>query len=183
MVGAMSTSAPTGADPASSAVEMVIEPRERPVGSGTVRRLLPFRLRRTVGPFIFCDVMGPEEFDPGVAMNVDAHPHIGLSTLTYLVSGRAVHRDSTGAVETIEAGAVNWMTAGSGVTHTERGHPDDLDDTSELFGVQTWVALPTTPKTAIRRSSTHPPTRSRSTNGRECHSGSPRVRRSASSRP
>ncbi|MEM8746321.1 MAG: pirin family protein [Actinomycetota bacterium] len=138
----MSTSTSAGPSPTNPAVEMIIEPRDRPVGSGTVRRLLPFRLRRTVGPFIFCDVMGPEEFAPGVAMNVDAHPHIGLSTLTYLLSGRAVHRDSTGAVQTIEAGAVNWMTAGSGVTHTERGHPDDLDRTSNMFGVQTWVALP-----------------------------------------
>ena len=112
------------------AVELLIEPRRRPVGAGHVRRLLPFRLRRMVGPFIFCDLMGPEALAPGVAMKVDAHPHIGLSTLTYLVEGRAVHRDSTGAVQTIEAGAVNWMTAGAGVTHTERSHPDDVDTTS-----------------------------------------------------
>ncbi|MEL6891037.1 MAG: pirin family protein [Actinomycetota bacterium] len=125
------------------AIELLIEPRERPVGTGTVRRLLPFRRRRMVGPFIFCDVMGPEELAPGIGMNVDAHPHIGLSTLTYLLRGRAVHRDSTGAVQTIEARAVNWMTAGSGVAHTERSHPDDVDASSELFGIQTWVALPT----------------------------------------
>ena len=125
------------------AIELTIEPRNRPVGNGTVRRLLPFRRRRMVGPFIFCDLMGPEQLGSGDAMNVDAHPHIGLSTLTYLTTGRAVHRDSTGAVQTIEAGAVNWMTAGSGVTHTERSHPDDIGATVEMFGIQTWVALPT----------------------------------------
>ena len=124
------------------AIQLTIAPRDRPVGNGTVRRLLPFRRRRMVGPFIFCDLMGPDELGPGEAMIVDAHPHIGLSTLTYLIAGRAVHRDSTGQVNTIEAGAVNWMTAGSGVTHTERSHPDDVGATVEMFGVQTWVALP-----------------------------------------
>ncbi len=125
-----------------TAVELLIEARTRPVGQGSVRRLLPFRRRRMVGPFIFCDLSGPEELAPGVGMNVDAHPHIGLSTLTYLWAGRAVHRDSTGAVQTIEAGAVNWMTAGSGVTHTERSHPDDLGVTTPYAGAQFWVALP-----------------------------------------
>ncbi|MEM9035934.1 MAG: pirin family protein [Actinomycetota bacterium] len=126
----------------SDAIELTIEPRTRPVGNGSVRRLLPFRLRRMVGPFVFCDLFGPEDLAPGQGMNVDAHPHIGLSTLTYLLAGRAVHRDSTGAVQDIEAGAVNWMTAGSGVTHTERSHPDDVASTVPHFGVQTWVALP-----------------------------------------
>ncbi len=125
-----------------AAIELLVEPRVRPVGRGEVRRLLPFRRRRMVGPFVFADVMGPEELAPGDGMNVDAHPHIGLSTVTYLLSGRAVHRDSTGAVQTIEPGAVNWMTAGGGVTHTERSHPDDVDAPTEMFGLQTWVALP-----------------------------------------
>lgn len=129
-------------DATMTAVELMIEPRLRPVGKGTVRRLLPFRKRRMVGPFIFCDLMGPEDLDPGQGMSIDAHPHLGLSTLTYLLDGRAVHRDSTGAVQTIEAGAVNWMTAGSGVTHTERSHPDDADRSTSLFGAQIWVALP-----------------------------------------
>ncbi len=120
----------------------IISPRERSIGSSTVRRVLPFAKRRTVGPFIFLDLIGPETIPAGRAMNVDAHPHIGLSTLTYLFDGRMVHRDSTGAVQSIEPGAVNWMTAGSGVTHTERGHPGDLD--TELFvrGAQIWIALP-----------------------------------------
>lgn len=127
----------------SDVVELTIEPRERPVGAGTVRRLLPWRRRRMVGPFIFADVMGPESMGPGRGMDVDAHPHIGLATVTYLVRGRAVHRDSTGAVQAIDPGAVNWMTAGAGVTHTERSIAADRDVTVEMFGLQTWVALPT----------------------------------------
>ena len=130
-------------DRESRAVELTIDPRERSVGAGTVRRLLPFRARRMVGPFTFLDIMGPEDLVAGRGMDVDAHPHIGLSTLTYLLAGRAVHRDSTGAVQTIDAGAVNWMTAGAGVTHTERSHPDDRAVDHHMFGVQIWVALPT----------------------------------------
>jgi len=124
------------------AVELTIDPRERRVGAGTVRRLLPFRTRRMVGPFAFLDIMGPEHLGPGVGMDIDAHPHIGLSTLTYLLHGRVGHRDSTGAVQTVEAGAVNWMTAGAGVTHTERTLPADRPDRMHMFGVQIWVALP-----------------------------------------
>lgn len=130
---------PGGADPA---IEMTIEPRKRPVGDGEVRRLLPFRKRRMVGPFIFADLMGPDHLPPEASVNIDAHPHIGLSTLTYLFAGRLIHRDSTGAVQAIEPGAVNWMTAGAGVSHTERSDPDDLAQTRDLFGLQTWVALP-----------------------------------------
>jgi redox-sensitive bicupin YhaK (pirin superfamily) len=95
-----------------------------------------------VGPFILADVIGPETLQPGTGINIDAHPHIGLSTVTYLFDGRMVHRDSTGAVQSVEPGAVNWMTAGSGVTHTERSHPDDLAASRALHGLQTWVALP-----------------------------------------
>ncbi|MCB0966446.1 MAG: pirin family protein [Ilumatobacter sp.] len=125
-----------------AAIELLIDPRERPVGSGTVRRLLPWRRRRMVGPFVFADVMGPETMGPGKGMDVDAHPHVGLSTVTYLLRGRAVHRDSTGAVQVIDPGAVNWMTAGAGVTHTERSHEDDRPVSFDMFGLQTWVALP-----------------------------------------
>ena len=127
----------------SSAIELRIDPRDRPVGAGRVRRLLPHRVRRMVGPFIFADVIGPEALAPGLGINVDAHPHIGMSTVTYLFEGRMVHRDSTGAVQTIEPGAVNWMTAGSGVAHTERSHADDLTAARSMHGLQTWVALPT----------------------------------------
>lgn len=95
-----------------------------------------------VGPFTFADLIGPEELTDATSPAVDAHPHIGLATVTYLLGGRMVHRDSTGAVATIEPGAVNWMTAGGGVTHTERAHPDDANVPRTLHGLQTWVALP-----------------------------------------
>lgn len=121
---------------------MLIEPRVRKVGSGEVRRLLPWRERRMVGPFIFFDLMGPEHLAPGSGMDVDAHPHIGLSTLTYLLAGRLEHRDSLGTVQTIDAGGVNWMTAGDGVCHTERTMAADRATGTELFGLQLWVALP-----------------------------------------
>ncbi len=95
-----------------------------------------------VGPFIFLDLMGPERLAPGSGMDVDAHPHIGLSTLTYLLDGRLEHRDSLGTVQTIEAGGVNWMTAGDGVCHTERTSAADRATGSDLFGLQLWAALP-----------------------------------------
>lgn len=129
-------------DGAVDAVELEIEPRDRTVGSSTVRRLLPVHRRRMVGPFIFLDRMGPATVAAGTRLDIDAHPHVGLSTLTYLFAGRMVHRDSTGAVATIEPGAVNWMTAGAGVCHTERSHPDDLDAPHDHHGLQLWVALP-----------------------------------------
>ena len=125
-----------------NAISLIIEPRERPVGKGLVHRLLPWRRHRMVGPFIFADHMGPDEMPPGVAVDVDAHPHIGLSTLTYLFEGRLVHRDSTGVVQTIDAGDVNWMTAGRGVTHTERTPIDERLEHRRLHGLQSWIALP-----------------------------------------
>lgn len=121
---------------------MIIDPRSAAVGGGTVARVLPFRARRMIGPFIFADLIGPEVLAAGRGTDVDAHPHIGLSTVTYLFDGRLVHRDSTGAVATIEPGAINWMTAGAGVAHTERTHPDDRPLDVPLHGLQTWVALP-----------------------------------------
>lgn len=129
-------------NPEADKVIDIIEPRIRPVGEGTVRRLLPVARRRQLGPYVFLDFIGPEVLGPGQSTQIGAHPHIGLSTLTYLLDGRMVHRDSTGAVRTIEPGDVNWMTAGSGVTHTERGHPDDLEVDVLLRGVQIWIALP-----------------------------------------
>ena len=125
-----------------TAIEMIIDPRTAQVGRGTVQRVLPFRQRQMVGPFIFADLIGPETMRAGTGTDVDAHPHIGLSTLSYLLAGRMVHRDSTGAVSTIEPGAVNWMTAGAGVTHTERSPDEDRSRDREMFGLQTWVALP-----------------------------------------
>jgi redox-sensitive bicupin YhaK (pirin superfamily) len=129
-----------------SAVELVVAPRRRSVGAGEVQRLLPFRLRRMVGPFVFADLMGPDRLDPGQRVSIDAHPHIGLATVTHLFEGRLVHRDSTGAVQSIMPGDVNWMTAGRGVSHTERSHPDDEQMERTVHGLQTWVALPVGPE-------------------------------------
>ena len=123
-------------------VERVIAPRRRQVASSEVDRLLPFHARRMVGPFIFADLMGPEELGPGRGADVPPHPHIGLATVTYLFDGAMVHRDSTGVVQTIEPGGVNWMTAGAGVAHSERSPDDARRVTTSLAGLQTWVALP-----------------------------------------
>lgn len=123
-------------------IERVITPRRRSVGASEVDRLLPFHARRMVGPFIFADLIGPEELGPGRGADVPPHPHIGLATVTYLFDGTMVHRDSTGAVQTIEPGGVNWMTAGAGVAHSERSPDEARPVTSSLAGLQTWVALP-----------------------------------------
>lgn len=107
----------------------------------TVRRVLPSGRRQKVGPFIFFDHMGPAVFPPGKGIGVRPHPHIGLATVTYLFEGQIMHRDSLGVVQPIERGAVNLMTAGRGIVHSERAG-DDLDQTSKLHGIQSWMALP-----------------------------------------
>lgn len=125
-----------------SSIELVIETRRRSIGFGYVDRLLPFRLRRMVGPFIFLDLMGPDEFAPGSGTDVPPHPHIGLATLTYLSEGSLVHRDSTGAVQRIDPGDVNWMHAGRGIVHSERTPAEQRQTAHTLAGAQFWVALP-----------------------------------------
>ncbi len=124
------------------AVELVIEPRAKDLGGFTVRRVLPASERRMVGPFIFFDHMGPAEFPPGEGIQVRPHPHIGLATVTYLFEGEILHRDSLGFVKPIRAGAVNLMTAGRGIVHSERAG-EDLHTRSRLHGIQSWMALPT----------------------------------------
>ena len=99
---------------------LIIEERSRDIGDFMVGRLLPFRKKRMVGPFTFIDHMGPSIIGPGRYMDVGQHPHIGLSTLTYLVQGSIMHRDSLGSEQLVEAGGVGWMTAGKGSVHTER---------------------------------------------------------------
>lgn len=126
---------------ADGCVEMIIRPRERDLGEFTVRRVLPAAKRRRVGPFVFFDHMGPAEFPPGKGVAVRPHPHIGLATITYLFEGQIMHRDNLGFVQPIEAGAVNLMTAGRGIVHSERAG-DDLNETSRLHGIQSWMALP-----------------------------------------
>jgi redox-sensitive bicupin YhaK (pirin superfamily) len=127
---------------AGSAVETVIVPRTRDLGGFEVRRALPSMRRRMVGPFVFFDQMGPAVFRGGEGLDVRPHPHIGLATVTYLFEGEILHRDSLGTVQAIRPGAVNWMTAGRGIVHSERTPPDVRAAGGPLSGIQTWVALP-----------------------------------------
>jgi redox-sensitive bicupin YhaK (pirin superfamily) len=127
----------------SDLIDTVIVPRTRDLGGFEVRRVLPSRIRQMVGPFISFDHMGPVEFSVGKGINVRPHPHINLATVTYLFDGEIIHRDSLGTVMPIRPGAVNWMTAGRGIVHSERTSPELKARGSRVFGLQTWVALPT----------------------------------------
>jgi redox-sensitive bicupin YhaK (pirin superfamily) len=121
----------------------LIVPPVRELGEGfQVRRALPHSTRRSVGPFVFFDQMGPTTLSGGRALDVRPHPHIGLATVTYLFEGEILHRDSLGTVQPIRPGAVNWMTAGRGIVHSERTPPELRTRDSRLFGLQTWIALP-----------------------------------------
>lgn len=122
-------------------LELVIEAKTKDLGGLTVRRVLPSIKRRMVGPFIFFDHMGPAEFPPGKGIQVRPHPHIGIATITYLFEGEIMHRDSLGVTQPIQSGAVNLMTAGKGIVHSERA-TSDLNSTSHLHGIQSWIALP-----------------------------------------
>ncbi|MCG2841887.1 pirin family protein [Sandaracinobacter sp. RS1-74] len=119
-----------------------IEGKPRDLGGFTVARLLPHHSRRLVGPFIFFDHIGPARFEPGTGMDVRPHPHIGLATVTYLFEGRIRHRDTLGSELDIGPGAVNWMTAGHGIAHSERTPADLRASGHRLHGIQSWVALP-----------------------------------------
>ncbi len=125
-------------------VDLVVLPPVRDLGDGfSVRRALPSAHRRMVGPFIFFDQMGEATFNSGEGLDVRPHPHIGLATVTYLLKGEILHRDSVGSVQPIRPGEVNWMTAGSGIVHSERTSDENKARGGSLFGLQTWVALPT----------------------------------------
>ena len=126
-------------------IELVIEARKASLAPGMdVRRILPFRLRRMVGPFIFMDHAGPVEIVASGTKTMDVlpHPHIGLSTVSYLFGGQVTHRDSTGAEQVILPGEVNWMTAGKGISHSERFEDPAVLAGGSLEMIQTWVALP-----------------------------------------
>lgn len=123
-------------------IETLIIPRARDLGGFEVRRALPAPARQMVGPFIFFDQVGPAEFLTGQGIDVRPHPHIGLGTVTYLHEGEFQHRDSLGTDQMIYPGAVNWMVAGHGVTHSERTSAATRRGESRLLGIQTWVALP-----------------------------------------
>lgn len=127
---------------ASQTPEMIIVPRSHDLGGFEVRRALPHRERRMVGPFIFMDQMGPAQFTPGRGVDVRPHPHIGLATVTYLFTGSLMHRDSEGNAVEITPGAMNLMTAGRGIVHSERSPDAARASGAPLFGMQTWLALP-----------------------------------------
>lgn len=122
---------------------LLIEPREHDLGDGFfVRRVLPSRPCRHVGPFVFFDHLGPIDLAPGRGLDVRPHPHIGLATVTYLFDGALGHRDSLGNDQVIRPGDVNWMTAGGGIVHSERTPAAERAAGHRMHGVQTWVALP-----------------------------------------
>ena len=125
-----------------SNLSLIIEERAASIGSFLVGRLLPFAQKRAVGPFVFIDHMGPVQMDKGQNLDVPPHPHIGLSTLTFLFEGSILHKDSLGTSVEVKPGEVNWMTAGKGVVHSERT-PEYLRKVDKkLHGLQIWVALP-----------------------------------------
>lgn len=140
-------------------LEMVIEARKASLAPGMdVRRILPFRQRRMVGPFIFMDHAGPVDLQPPITTSMDVlpHPHIGLSTVSYLFGGQVTHRDSLGVKQVIRPGEVNWMTAGRGIAHSER-----FEDPAALAGgtlemIQTWVALPEKDEEALPSFANYP---------------------------
>lgn len=123
-------------------VATVIVPRSQDIGDFEVRRALPSIRRRMVGPFVFFDHFGPTVLEAGRGLDVRPHPHIGLSTLTWLIEGEIMHRDSIGSVQNIRPGEVNWMTAGRGIVHSERSPDGQRKADSPLLGLQTWLALP-----------------------------------------
>ncbi|UEM05759.1 pirin family protein [Skermanella rosea] len=123
-------------------LETLVVARTGDIGGFAVRRALPSVKRRMVGPFVFLDQMGPAEFIIGHGLDVRPHPHIGLATVTYLFEGEILHRDSLGTIQPIRPGAVNWMTAGRGISHSERTAPELRARGFSLFGIQSWVALP-----------------------------------------
>src|ERR1700712_4581358 len=125
-----------------SNISLIIEERPRNIGNFMVGRLLPFKDKRMVGPFIFIDHMGPAQMQPGENMDIPPHPHIGLSTLTYLFEGNIIHKDSLGTEIEIKPGQVNWMTAGKGIAHSERTPAYLRQAHKNLHGLQIWVALP-----------------------------------------
>ncbi|WP_242662537.1 pirin family protein [Teichococcus deserti] len=123
-------------------LDAVILPRSHDIGGFEVRRALPAKERRMIGPFIFFDQMGPGEFLTGQGLDVRPHPHIGLATVTYLFQGSIIHRDSVGSRQAIAPGDVNWMTAGQGIAHSERSDAASRAQPQPLYGIQSWVALP-----------------------------------------
>ncbi|MBD2452781.1 pirin family protein [Nostoc sp. FACHB-87] len=124
------------------AILQIIEPEVKDLGGFIARRSLPYPQRQMVGPFIFFDHLGPSVLPANKGIDVRPHPHINLATLTYLFDGAIMHRDSLGVVQEIQPGAVNWMTAGKGIVHSERSPDFDRFNEVTIHGIQTWIALP-----------------------------------------
>lgn len=129
--------------PDNSPLEMLISSRERDLGGFSVRRILPYMSHRMVGPFVFFDHMGPADLAPGEGMDVRPHPHIHLATVSYLFDGAIRHHDSLGSDQVIEPGAINLMTAGHGIVHSERTPEPQRKAGSRMHGIQCWIAVPT----------------------------------------
>ncbi|WP_372625955.1 pirin family protein [Arsukibacterium sp.] len=125
-----------------AAIELIIDPRPHDLGGFTVRRSLPVKQKRSIGPWIFFDEMGPAEFAAGDGVNVRPHPHINLATVTYLFAGEILHRDSLGSYQPITPGDINLMVAGKGIVHSERERPEVTNQVHRLHGLQLWMALP-----------------------------------------
>ncbi len=139
----LNRSDPVAGDAAScDPIDTIIVPRTSDIGGFSVRRALPSARRRMIGPFIFFDQIGPAELLVGGGIDVRPHPHIGLATVTYLFEGELYHRDSLGTEIAISPGALNWMSAGKGIVHSERERPELRRHPRPLFGLQSWVALP-----------------------------------------
>ncbi len=134
----------------------LLKPHTKDLGGFEVRRLLPAHPQKMVGPFIFFDHMGPSQLAAGTGVDVRPHPHIGLATVTYLFEGALMHRDSLGTAQCIEPGAVNWMTAGHGIAHSERSPENVRPSGPKLHGIQTWVALPQAHESTDPNFSHHP---------------------------
>lgn len=129
-------------DASHDAIDAIIEARCQSIGDFSVGRLLPSAAARTVGPIVFFDHMGPADLAPGQGIQVRPHPHINLATVTYLFEGEIEHRDSLGVHQTIAPGAINWMTAGRGIVHSERSSQTQRESQTRLDGIQLWIALP-----------------------------------------
>ena len=126
----------------SGPVDLVVEPSVKDLGGFRIRRALPSIQRKMVGPFIFLDQMGPAVFSPGQGLDVRPHPHIGLATVTYMLEGTIFHRDTLGTQQVIAPGAINWMTAGRGIAHSERSEAGTRTIERHMMAMQNWVALP-----------------------------------------
>jgi redox-sensitive bicupin YhaK (pirin superfamily) len=144
------------AEPAEPAIELELAARRRSLGDFEVGRVLPSPARRMVGPFVFFDHIGPASLAPGSGIDVRPHPHIHLATVTYLFEGEILHRDSLGSEQVIRPGAINWMTAGRGIVHSERSPSEVRASGPHLHGLQLWVALPRAHEDSAPSFSHHP---------------------------